>query len=97
MEKPATMAAVVAPAVTMTPQVASKEPKNPCRGLLRLGLAGLLLGCVGTGRPMEAAWFSRTICRGGLCLGGISLLRDEVTLVASSDLSHASLPSYVLG
>lgn len=89
MDKPAMMATEVAPAVTMTPQVVSREPRAPRRRLLRLGLAGPLLGCcTGTGRPMEAAWFSRTICRGGLCLGGIILLRVDVTLAASSDLQH---------
>lgn len=88
MDKPAMMATEVAPAVTMTPQVASREPRAPRKRLLRLGLAGLLLGCTGTDRPMEAAWFNRTICRGGLCLGGIILLRVEVTLAASSDLPH---------
>lgn len=84
------MATEVAPAVTMTPQVVSREPRAPRRRLLRVDLAGLLLGCVATGRPMEAAWLSRTICRGGLCLGGIILLRVDVTLAASSDLCNAA-------
>ena len=88
MEKPAMMAAVAAPAVIMTPQVARREPAALRRGLLRLRLVVLLLGSQSwdLARPMEAAWCSRTICRGGLCLGGCTLLREDTTLAPSSDL-----------
>ncbi len=90
-EMPAITAAVAAPAVTMTPHVASSEPKALLRRPPRRRLAGGLLDPTGLGWPMEAAWFSRTTCLGGLCLGGTARLRVDNTLAVSSDLHRAVL------